>query len=212
MTPIFHHYDFSPFSEKIRIAFGMKGLVWSSVEILFWPVVRYTSGLNAERMSPDLHADRAAMRGKGAVAPPPAKLKAVAERNAGLVRAGVTRVAQMLSHGRPYLLGVRPGVADLAVYHSLWFRSALTIDCAPAALEALEVARASKPPPPRPSSPAPFDPPLGTRVAVRPEGYNVEDTAGELVLLDIDELAVRRDDLVVHFPRVGYSMRPDRGS
>jgi len=30
---IFHHYDSSPFSEKIRLVFGIKGLAWSSVEI-----------------------------------------------------------------------------------------------------------------------------------------------------------------------------------
>ena len=28
---IFHHYDFSPFSEKIRLIFGLKGLTWHSV-------------------------------------------------------------------------------------------------------------------------------------------------------------------------------------
>ena len=28
---LFHHYDASPFSEKIRIAFGLKGLAWRSV-------------------------------------------------------------------------------------------------------------------------------------------------------------------------------------
>lgn len=31
--PIFHHYDFSPFSEKIRLIFGIKGLFWHSVTI-----------------------------------------------------------------------------------------------------------------------------------------------------------------------------------
>lgn len=30
---IFHHYDFSNFSEKIRLVFGLKGLAWTSVEI-----------------------------------------------------------------------------------------------------------------------------------------------------------------------------------
>ena len=31
MDPILHHYDASPFSEKVRIVFGMTGQVWSSV-------------------------------------------------------------------------------------------------------------------------------------------------------------------------------------
>jgi glutathione S-transferase len=30
---IFHHYSTSPFSEKVRVVFGMKGLTWRSVEI-----------------------------------------------------------------------------------------------------------------------------------------------------------------------------------
>ena len=28
---LFHHYDASPFSEKIRVLFGVKGLAWRSV-------------------------------------------------------------------------------------------------------------------------------------------------------------------------------------
>lgn len=30
---IFHHYDTSPFSEKVRLVFGLKGLDWRSVEV-----------------------------------------------------------------------------------------------------------------------------------------------------------------------------------
>src|SRR5271169_598735 len=30
---ILHHYDTSPFSEKVRIGFGLKGLGWASVKI-----------------------------------------------------------------------------------------------------------------------------------------------------------------------------------
>jgi glutathione S-transferase len=31
--PILHHYASSPFSEKVRLAFGLKGLAWQSVDI-----------------------------------------------------------------------------------------------------------------------------------------------------------------------------------
>jgi glutathione S-transferase len=31
--PILHHFDTSPFSEKVRLLFGLKGLAWRSVEI-----------------------------------------------------------------------------------------------------------------------------------------------------------------------------------
>lgn len=32
-TPILHHYATSPFSEKVRLLFGLKGVAWRSVEI-----------------------------------------------------------------------------------------------------------------------------------------------------------------------------------
>ena len=34
---ILHHYDLSPFGEKIRLAFGYKDLAWRSVEVPVWP-------------------------------------------------------------------------------------------------------------------------------------------------------------------------------
>ena len=30
---ILHHYEISPYSEKVRIGLGLKGLAWGSVEI-----------------------------------------------------------------------------------------------------------------------------------------------------------------------------------
>lgn len=34
---ILHHYDLSPFSEKIRLAFGYKDLAWRAVDVPIWP-------------------------------------------------------------------------------------------------------------------------------------------------------------------------------
>ena len=34
---ILHHYDLSPFGEKVRLALGYKGLSWRSVEVPIWP-------------------------------------------------------------------------------------------------------------------------------------------------------------------------------
>lgn len=36
-TPILHHYDLSPHSEKVRLAFGLKDVAWRSVETPIWP-------------------------------------------------------------------------------------------------------------------------------------------------------------------------------
>src|SRR5260221_13392170 len=33
---ILHHYDRSPFSEKVRLVFGLKGVSWRSVDIPRW--------------------------------------------------------------------------------------------------------------------------------------------------------------------------------
>src|SRR5689334_10713877 len=34
---ILHQYDFSPFSEKVRLAFGLKGMEWHAVDTPIWP-------------------------------------------------------------------------------------------------------------------------------------------------------------------------------
>ena len=53
-----------------------------------------------------------------------------------------------------------------------------------------------------------FDPARGTVVAIRLEEYRTGEVVGELVLLDQNEMAVRRVDarageVIVHFPRIG---------
>src|SRR6202162_6117319 len=41
---ILHHYDTSPYSEKVRTGFGLKGLAWASVEL---PVIMPKPNLTA---------------------------------------------------------------------------------------------------------------------------------------------------------------------
>lgn len=303
-TPILHHYDFSPFAEKIRLAFGLKKMQWHSViapsvmpkpelvaltggyrhipvlqigadvycdtrtiareldrrfpspplmhagtrgiataieawaeRDLFWPIARYVSGINAGTVDPQLHVDRAMLRGKPA--PTPERLQAVALRNLALVRAELPVVEQMLAHGRPWLLSDAPGQADLAVYHGLWFLSALALDCShelaqyPAtrawmarvaatghgthedlpANDALEIAARSAPEPPGPSIVDDALPAPGSRVAIRPEDYTTAAVEGTLAQVDRDDVAILRDDpslgaVMNHFPRIGYSIKP----
>ena len=280
---ILHHYDFSPFSEKIRLIFGIKSLAWRSVIIpsilpkpdlvaltggyrhtpvmqigadiycdtrliadeldrrfparlllepassglalaveawaerdLFWPIARYVSGTNAETVEPGLHADRAALRGKRT--PSFDRLKAVARSELGRIAAQLPMIASMLSDDRLFLISDQINRADLAVYHGLWFLSAMPIDCS-AVLEpyakirswmsriaaggsgkaddmtpheAVEVARRASPTATRKSYPMDDDLPLGSKVAIRPDDYKTEEVVGELVLLDRNEWAVRR--------------------
>jgi hypothetical protein len=83
------------------------------------------------------------------------------------------------------------------------------------AAEALRIAAGATPDTPGPSQPQPEDPPPGTRVRVRADDYGRDPVEGELVFIDGGEIAVRRDDprvgaVVVHFPRLGYDLRPLR--
>ena len=302
-TPILHHYDFSPFAEKIRLAFGLKGLRWQSVlapsvmpkpdlialtggyrhipvlqigadvycdtrticreldrrypapplvtaatrgmvtaieswaeRDLFWPIARYVSGVNAATVDPQLHVDRALLRGKPA--PSMARLEVVAQRNLGLVRVAIAVVEQLLAHGEHWLLGKVPGQADLAVYHGLWFLGAMPIDCSaelagyPAtrawmarvaaighatqqgigAAAALAIAAAAKPAPLADSITDDTLPVPGSEVAIRPDDYVTDAVVGRLVQVDRDDIAVLRHDealgdVMLHFPRVGYSIK-----
>src|SRR5258706_2134759 len=52
---ILHHYQLSPYSEKIRLALGLKGLNWSSVEIPIWtPRPKLTPMTGGYRRTPIL--------------------------------------------------------------------------------------------------------------------------------------------------------------
>ena len=304
---ILHHYDFSNFAEKARLALGFKGLAWGAVTIppvapkpdlvaltggyrrtpvlqtgadiwcdtrlivrelerrhpqppllpsalaaqaeaiAFWaenrlmrPITLYASGMNGDVLPPGLQADRSAMR--GLPAPDEATMLRAARRNAPLARAQIPQIEAMLADGRPWILGAQPTLADLAVYHPLWFLTARTQRLAfelsgfsrladwmqrvraighgrpqpMPAQEAIAVARAATPAPLPPSAAQPEDPPLGSQVRVRADDNGQEITQGELVYLAADEIALRRVDdrageVVVHFPRLGYDLRPARG-
>lgn len=63
----------------------------------------------------------------------------------------------------------------------------------------------------------PEDPPLGSQVRIRADDNGQEVVTGELIHAGPDELALRRDDpragtVVVHFPRLGYDLRPARNA
>src|SRR5580693_5061006 len=52
---VLHHYQLSPYSEKIRLAFGLKGLSWRSVEIPVWtPRPKLTPMTGGYRRTPIL--------------------------------------------------------------------------------------------------------------------------------------------------------------
>jgi glutathione S-transferase len=301
---ILHHYDFSNYAEKARLALGYKKLAWRSVIIppiapkpdltpltggyrrtpvlqigadiycdtalivrelerrvpeptlfpshlaaladaitywaenrLFRPMSLYVSGNNMDVLPPTLQADRARMR--GLPEPDAATMARAATRAATHVRPQIAAVESMLADGRAWIAGDAPTIADLAVYHALWFISArtdrLAHELAPykriadwmakvrtfghgtsttiAAQDAIAEARAATPEPARPSTPQPEDPKPGDRVRIRADDYGRDPVEGELVFIDDREVAIRRIDpaageVVVHFPRLGYDLRP----
>lgn len=208
---------------------------WAEHE-LFRPISLYVSGSNLDMLPPNLQADRSLMR--GLPVPDEATVKRAAARNAPLVRILIARVDAMFADGRRWIAGSDVTVADFACYHALWFVTGRTgrlaheltpypqigewmqrmrsFSRAPVASlmahEALDIAAAATPVPLRESRPFAEDPLLGSRVKIRADDYGRDPVVGELVLIDAEEIALRRNDdrigeIVVHFPRRGYDLR-----
>ena len=305
MPPLMlHHYDLSPFSEKVRLMFGLKGLAWQSVIIpdvlpkpdylaltggyrrtpslqigadvycdtrliaevlerrvpqptlfpggrpgphhvveqwaetdLFWPCALAVTGANADALPPAFHADRAAMRGR----PPPAaaRVRQVGEAAHRSVTLSLREVEAMLVADEDFLLGHAPGLADLAVYHALWFLDRfprpLLEAFAPSpalrdwlariaalghgtrtelgAADAIAIARASTP---AGGDTSCVDFASGTRVSIAPDARTSAPVVGEVVACSVDEIAIRHVDaragiVHVHFPRAGYRITREDG-
>jgi glutathione S-transferase len=154
----------------------------------------------------------------------------------GQVLAHVGLLEDQLADGRAYLTGGRPGLADASAYYVVWmlrgFVPALTPMLEPYARvaewearvralghgqrseidasEAIAIARAAGPM--TGCGVASGDPSglaAGQRVSVTPDDYGKQPVEGDLVTLDREHVALRRQDeragdVVVHFPRIGY--------
>lgn len=190
-------------------------------ERLFRPIALHVSGVNAEHMPEGLHADRATMR--GLPVPTVERVKAAAQRVLPQIGPQIAWIADMLSDGRPWILGGRPSYADFCLHHPLWFFGALPIDLRAtwthhaaiagwmarvgefghgtsvpiAAADALAIAAAATPAPPRPSAPGPDDPRPGERISIRPDDYARDPVEGTLDFIDDEEVALRRVDPAV---------------
>jgi glutathione S-transferase len=285
---ILHHYDFSNYSEKVRVAMGFKALDWASVTIppvlpkpdlvgltggyrrapvlqigadiycdtrlilrelearapdptlypaglrgianaisawaegqLFRPVMLYAWGTNHDVMPKELFADRAAMRGMPV--PSVNSVTRAAARNAPLMRIQLPLIEEMLTDRGPWICGKQFTVADLALYHAMWFvtdrTERLSHELTPyralqswmarvrdlghgraqpmTAAEALVIARSSSPLVPGPSKPQPEDPALGAAVQIRAADYAQDIVRGTLAFVDDDEIALRMSNAEV---------------
>jgi glutathione S-transferase len=147
-------------------------------------------------------------------------------------------VEEQLEDGRAYLQGARAGLADITAFYVILmvrgFLPEATSLLAPFArlhawearvraighgrpkaidsARALAVAQRSQPAPARGVDAGDrLGLRAGQRVSVTPDDYGKVPVIGELVTLDLQEIAIRRVDerageVVVHFPRIGYTV------
>jgi glutathione S-transferase len=150
--------------------------------------------------------------------------------------ANLDLIDQQLGDGREFVGGGAPGWADICAYFAVWMTRTFLPDGAqrigafehvPAwearvraighgrrvdidAEAALALARAARPSVPRGvDANDPLQLREGTLVSVAPDDYGKDPVVGELVTLERQEVAVRREDprvgvVVNHFPRIGY--------
>ena len=205
---------------------------------LFLPAANFSLSLVADKIPATFFEDRAKMMNRPVT--PVEKMKAATPLFKMQMCLQLDRLANLLSDGRSFLLGEKPGLADFAVEHSLWMaaknsgkRSAAAFDAYPTVRawidrvdaigqgtrtpmsgeEALAVAKAATPEPPRASEEIEGAPALGSRVTVQTEDRAPEPVAGEVVFVARNEVALRRSapevgDVVIHVPRAGFVFRP----
>jgi len=174
-----------------------------------------------------IQEDRAALRKDARRPGMPYALAKVA------LRAALTTLDGQVSRS-PFLMGDAPCIADLSVYHSVWFLETTApeplvpfenlrawagrIRDLPSteagglsAEDALAVCRRSTPAslPGGVGEGSGFE--AGARVVVRAADYGRDPVAGELVSLTAEEIVLRREDeragaVHVHFPSLGYEV------
>lgn len=152
------------------------------------------------------------------------------------LRANADLLEQQLVDGREFLLGDRPGWADITAYFPVWmtrtfvpvaqdllrpFERLVAWEARMRAIghgsrtemesrQALDIAREAVPEPGRGVDPSdPLGLRVGELVSVVPDDYGKVPVVGELITLEMHEVAVYREDarvgaVVTHFPRIGY--------
>jgi glutathione S-transferase len=283
---ILHHFEKSPFSEKIRIVFGLKGIAWTSVLIprimprpelmpltggyrrtpalqigadiycdtqiiirelerrfpqpslfpdgnagLPWGVGMWTDrsffqntvnlvfGSLADQVPKEFREDREQLRGQKFDID---AMKAAIPQMRDQLRAHVDWIEAQLGDGRPWLLGQRPGLADVNAYMNIWYVRGNLPDAEPlfepfpkmlawaqrvkglghgsrerelSSAEALEIARMATPQTPAAEDAGdPNGRKPGDCVRVIPDDYGRIPVEGTIVSLSAQHIAIRRRD------------------
>lgn len=199
---------------------------------MFTPAIGLVLDLVGDRSPPALLADRKAFF--GFEIDQAFMLDRQAEFKARLA-AHVAWLEEML-RGRPYLLGDRPGAADLAAYHPLWFAQGnggaalerlvpgiVRLDAWMARIaaighgtpqeltgpDALDIAAAAEPDDIGPT--AGTDPAIGRQVWVTADDSGRDPVHGVLLVASAQSIVLRRKDprvgeVNLHFPRAGFDV------
>jgi glutathione S-transferase len=184
---------------------------------LFLPAANFSLSLVADKLPAAFFEDRAKMMNRPVT--PVEKMKAATPLFKMQMCLQLDRLTNLLSDGRSFLLGEKPGLADIAVAHPLWMaaknsgrRSAAAFDPYPSVRawidrvdaigqgarapisgeEALAIAKAAEPEAPRASEEIEGVPKPGSRVSVQTEDRAPEPVVGEVVFVSRGEIAIRR--------------------
>lgn len=207
---------------------------WVDVN-LFGKAVAFTFSQIVDFLDDTFLADRAAMNGWGSMNRDQVKASApLARQN---LATELLWVEHGLQSGATFVNGDQPGNGDFSLYCAVWFARVGRFDMSlyPAlaawlkrmrafgqghrsemtAQAALDVAQQATPAPLdyEPITPDATGLNLGQRVSVQPEAVGKESVTGELVGISPERITVRINsdrcgDVHVHFPRVGYRIRP----
>jgi hypothetical protein len=199
-------------------------------------MARYVTSVNAEKAWTTFHADRAAMRGKPAPSLEHIKADGAKQLPAMRIHFSwlddmLADGRNFMLGDQPGLLDFTcyhavwfldgfepntwPGLAD---YKNIapWAKRVAAIGHGKRSemdpKEALEIARKAVPATPPPSPAIPPESRLSGRIGIRATDNSQEIVVGEVVYCDVDEVAIARHDetvgdVVVHFPRMKYSIR-----
>ena len=204
---------------------------------LFRPMALYVSGNNMDLLPDTLQADRSRMRGlpipdaeivkRAAKRNAPmvrtqlAWIEDLLSNGRKWIAGDAVTIADFAVYHALWFITARSNrlAHELAPHHQIqaWMERVRVFghgNATPMAAEdALAIAAAAEPERPRPSAPFDEDPPLASKVRIRADDYARDPIEGVLAFINAEEIAVKRTDakvgeVTVHFPRVGYDLRP----
>ena len=202
-------------------------------QALFAASLGLVFGLNGDRFPPELHADRATFTAGKFDGWDSAKMRPRVPSLRDELRHHLAWIDRCLVDRGPFILGEGPSLADVALYHPLWYvrgnlgeseclsdyprvlawmeQIAATGHGTHEALTqdaALAVARAGEP---LPAGDVESEWSIGTPLAVTPTDWGFDSVTGTCLVANRESVVIRRDDpqlgrIAVHFPRIGFAV------